>query len=228
MINSDTFNRWKKDRNSFLWLFGIPGCGKTVLCSTAIENALEERSAAIEEQVAVGLFYFEFNNQDQQFCDTMLRSLVPQLWSQSRENANALDALYLACGSGASQPSLPMLMDALKDLVQSAPDAYIILDALDECKERAKLMLTIKEMAEWDIPSLHILVTSREERDIEESLSQFLDNKNRICVQSAPVEKDIRAYVRSRVRNDHKLKKWQTPEVQTEIETVLTEKADCM
>ena len=191
MINSDTFNDWKKDRNSVLWLVGIPGCGKTVLCSTAIENALEERSAAIEEQVAVGLFYFEFNNQDQQLCDTMLRSLIPQLWSQSRENANALDALYLACGSGASQPSLPMLMDALKDLVQSSPDAYIILDALDECKERAKLMLTIKEMTEWNIPSLHILVTSREERDIEESLSQFLDDKDRMCVQSAHVEKDI-------------------------------------
>lgn len=89
MIDSGTFNSWNKDRNSFLWLFGIPGCDKTVLCSTAIESALEERSAAIEQQVDVGFFYFDFNNQDQQICETMLRSLIPQLRYQSRDNADA-------------------------------------------------------------------------------------------------------------------------------------------
>lgn len=222
------FNGWKKECNSFLWLCGIPGCGKTVLCSTAIENALEERSAAIQEQVGVGFFYFDFNNQDQQFCDTMLRSLILQLWSQSRENANALDALYLACGSGASQPSLPLLMNTLKELVQNFPDAFIILDALDECRERTRLMLTIEEMLEWNSLSLHILATSREEKDIEESLSKFMNNKDRIRVQSALIEKDIRAYVRSRIRDGHELKKWQKPEVQNEIETVLMEKANGM
>lgn len=228
MIDSGTFNSWNKDRDSFLWLFGIPGCGKTVLCSTAIESALEERSAAIEQQVGVGFFYFDFNNQDQQICETMLRSLIPQLWCQSRDNADALDALYLACGSGALQPSLPMLMKTPKELVQSFPDAFIILDALDECKERARLMLTIEEMVEWNSLSLHILVTSREEKDIEESLSKFMNNKDRIRVQSALIEEDIRAYVRSRIRNGHELKKWQKPEVQNEIETVLTEKANGM
>lgn len=227
-MDSETYNGWKKDHNSFLWLYGIPGCGKTVLCSTAIENALGDRSAAIEEQVGVGYFYFDFNSQDQQFRDTMLRSLLSQLWSQNRENANALDALYLACGSGVSQPPLPMLMNALKELVRHFPDAFIILDALDECKERAKLMLTIEELVKWNIPSLHILVTSREEKDIRESLSKFLNYKDRIRVQSALVEEDIRAYVRSQIRNDHKLKKWQKPEVQTEIETVLMGKANGM
>lgn len=228
MIDSSTFNGWKKDRNSFLWLSGILGCGKTVLCLTAIENALEERSAAIEEQVAVGFFYFEFSNQDQQLCDTMLRSLIFQFWSQSRKHANALDALYSDCGSGASQPSLLMLKNALRELVHSFPNVFIFLDALDECRERVKLMQTIEGMAEWNIPSLHILATSREERDIEQSLSKFLDDSDKIRVQSALVEEDIRAYVRSRIRNDPELKKWQKPEVQSEIETVLMAKANGM
>ena len=228
LTNNGTFNDWKKDRKSFLWLFGIPGCGKTVLCSTAIGNILEECSTSTEKPVGIGYFYFDFNNHDQQSRDTMLRSLVSQFWLQSREDANALDALYLACGNGASQPLLPMLMHALKELVQISVDAFIILDALDECKEREKLMLTIEEVVGWNVPSLHILVTSRREREIEESLSKFLDDKDRICVQSALIEDDIRAYVRSRIRMDHKLEKWQKPEVQTEIEMVLMEKADGM
>lgn len=89
-------------------------------------------------------------------------------------------------------------------------------------------MLTIEEMFEWNSLSLHILVTSREEKDIEESLSKFMNNKDRIRVQSALIEEDIRAYVRSRIRNGHELKKWQKPEVQNEIETVLMEKANGM
>ena len=228
LTESSKFDGWKKGRDSRLWLYGIPGCGKTVLCSTAIENVLEERSIATDKAIGVGYFYFDFNNRDQQYCDTMLRSLIFQLWVQTREDANAVDALYSACGSGASQPSSNMLKNALKELVQSFVDTFIILDALDECKERKRLMPSIEEMAVWKISSLHMLVTSHKERDIEESLSTILDDEQRICIQSALVEGDIRNYVRSRIRSDYELRKWQKPEVQNEIETVLMEKAGGM
>ena len=222
------FDDWKKGCNSRLWLYGIPGCGKTVLCSTAIENVLVDRSIATDKAIGVGYFYFDFNNRDQQYCDTMLRSLICQLWVQDRENANAVDALYLACGSGGSQPSSKMPRNTLKELVQSFVDAFIILDALDECKERDRLMPSIEEMAAWNISSLHMLVTSRKESDIETSLSTILDDEQRICIQSALVEDDIRKYIQSRIRSDYGLRKWRKPEVQTEIETVLMGKAGGM
>lgn len=181
-----------------------------------------------DKAIGVAYFYFDFNNYDQQYCDTMLRSLVSQLWLQSRGDGNPVDALYSACGSGASQPSSNMLKNALKDLVQNSVDTFILLDALDECKERQRLMPIIEEMAKWKVPSLHMLFTSRKEKDIEESLSTILDEEQQICIQSALVADDIRKYVRSRIRSDRDLRKWQKPEVQTEIETVLTEKAGGM
>ena len=202
--------------------------GKTFLCSTAIENVREERGIATDKAIGVAYFFFDFNNRDQQYCDTMLRSLISQLWVQKQEDANAVDALYFACGSGASQPSSNMLKNTLKELVQRFVDAFVILDALDECKERRRLMPNLEEMAAWKISSLHMLVTSRKERDIEDSLSTITDDEQRICIQSALVEGDIRNYVRSRIRTDRNLKKWQKPEVQTEIETVLMEKAGGM
>jgi hypothetical protein len=29
--NGDNFKRWKAGQQSLIWLYGIPGCGKTVL-----------------------------------------------------------------------------------------------------------------------------------------------------------------------------------------------------
>ena len=38
---SKEFHQWKTEPASFLWLHGIPGCGKSVLCSTIIQNVIE-------------------------------------------------------------------------------------------------------------------------------------------------------------------------------------------
>lgn len=165
-LDDSTFASWKCDTNSILWLYGIPGCGKTVLCSTAIEDALNQRSYTTKQAVGVGFYYFDFNDQDQQRCDTMLRSLIAQLSQHTHDEDNPLKKLYFACGTGVSQPSLPMLMKTLRELVQSFADVFIILDALDECKERNNLMANVEDMAGWKLASLHMLVTSRKEKDI--------------------------------------------------------------
>jgi hypothetical protein len=38
LLESKAYTTWKKSDNSFLWLHGIPGCGKTILASTVIED----------------------------------------------------------------------------------------------------------------------------------------------------------------------------------------------
>ena len=37
-LQSHVYTQWKIQRNSTLWLYGIPGCGKTILSSTIIED----------------------------------------------------------------------------------------------------------------------------------------------------------------------------------------------
>src|SRR4051794_27305374 len=67
-LQSDAYAEWKKRRNSFLWLHGIPGCGKTILSSTIMED--------LERTSPQGLlyFYFDFNNKGKQTLDSMVRS----------------------------------------------------------------------------------------------------------------------------------------------------------
>jgi hypothetical protein len=49
----------------------------------------------------------------------------------------------------------------------------------------------LKEIAGWQLQNLHLLVTSRRERDIESSLEGFINLQNRICLQSGLVDRDI-------------------------------------
>ena len=40
-LKSDTFRIWLLESGSLLWLYGIPGCGKTILSSTIIQKTVE-------------------------------------------------------------------------------------------------------------------------------------------------------------------------------------------
>lgn len=113
--------------------------------------------------------------------------------------------------------------------MRSFEGTYLVIDALDECIERQGLLESIEELTSWKDANLHILTTSRREKDIEESIKPFNNDQGKICIQSTHVNNDIRAYVHGRLRTDLKLKRWQKrPEIQQEIEKALMEKADGM
>ncbi len=132
-----------------------------------------------------------------------------------------LDELYIQHGSGRQTPTNQSLVKALQKIVEALPRTYIILDALDECRERDELLEFPKEAAGWKLDNLHILVTSRPLKDIEEALDTV--GARRVCLQSQLVDQDIETYVRSRLRIEKALK-W-PPSVQGEIEHQLTKGA---
>lgn len=111
----------------------------------------------------------------------------------------------------------------------SLGDTYIILDALDECAERDELLTDLEEIVSWEDANVHVLTTSRREKDIEEALILLSDERNRIGIQSALVNADIRTYTHDRLQIDRKLRRWlKRPEVQLKIEDTLVKKADGM
>jgi hypothetical protein len=76
---------------------------------------------------------------------------------------------------------------------------------------------------------IHLLVTSRKEREIENSLQPLIDEGNAICLQSNLVDKDIQSYIDYRLSTDMKLKKWhQDSGIRQEIEGALMNKAQGM
>lgn len=60
------FQDWKQDPgpSSCFWLYDIPGCGKTILCSTVLEHVLQSYTQTAN--VAVLYFFFDFHDVDKQ------------------------------------------------------------------------------------------------------------------------------------------------------------------
>jgi hypothetical protein len=117
-------------------------------------------------------------------------------------------------------------ISTLRQMIQNF--TFIVLDALDECTDIQELLEMIKEMVGWK-GKLHILTTSRKERDIEEHFKTLISEKDTVCIQNAFVDEDICAYVRGRLQSDLDLARWRkSPEVQLDIEKALMGKANGM
>jgi hypothetical protein len=91
-------------------------------------------------------------------------------------------------------------MSALKSIIGSFQAVYIVFDALDECPERSRFLTLIKEFHEWGFDKLHLLATSRKERDIEETLSGLISHE--VPLDESLVDGDIRVHV-SRTLEDN-------------------------
>ncbi|KAF1939184.1 hypothetical protein EJ02DRAFT_504930 [Clathrospora elynae] len=226
-LESDQYAEWRTDATSFFWLHGIPGCGKTILSSTILQNVLQHCNS--DPGKVVAYFFFDFNDIQKQNPELMVRSLICQLSQQCVRIPTSLDTLFSSCENGQRQPSLHALLEALQQMMQEFPHIYIVLDALDECSGRAELMDILETMSTWQLQNLHTLLTSRRERDIESSLETFIRQQDFVCLQSELVDRDIHKYVQQRLSDDKQLSRWgRDPAIRQDIEAALMEGAQGM
>ena len=78
--------------------------------------------------------------------------------------------LYKRCGN-VRQPSDEQLHNVLRDILDRFSNAYIMIDALDECTDREKTLKWVNKLisdTNYKAANLHIVVTSRPERDIHD------------------------------------------------------------
>ena len=225
LIESQEFTHWKRVSASYLWLHGIPGCGKTILTSTIIQDI---RHTCLDRPgSAYAYFYFNFNEDPR--CDLMLRSLLMQLSKFSTDMSQHLETLHLSCRDGLQQPNMDSLMTILHEMIKAAGETFIVLDALDECGNRDELLDCLSAIDTWKLGSLHLLFTSRKEPDILDCISEFVTDDKILSIQNAPVNQDIRAYVRDRLQTNRKLRRWrQDLDIQQEVEATLMDKAGGM
>ena len=190
------------------------------------------RHCDANSNVAAALFYFDFREKTTQRVDMMLRSLIAQFARQSDAASQILRAVYTATKYGTRHPSHDELLGSLLLMLETYDEAFIVLDALDECNdptERDKLLKTIERIDGWKTANVHILTTSRPEGDIEIAMKESAEPRPCICIESALVHDDIRAFIQDRLREDPGLVNLRLlPDIQLEIKNVLTYKANGM
>ena len=195
-VSSHEFTSWMLPGRS-LWLYGIPGAGKTVLCSTIIES-LKARLGRFPI-----CFYFDFRDPQKQSVVNMLYSLLAQL--SENKVPEEVQRLYESCAHGNRDAPVSQLKEAFLSITKRTAfeqhTPYLVIDALDECGDREMLMSVIMEMCQNT--SINLLATSRQEEDISSVLETYA-----IPIQTVRVDNDIKTHIRTCLKNDSKLSKW--------------------
>jgi hypothetical protein len=88
---------------------------------------------------------------------------------------------------------------------------YILIDALDESPQgtqRDDVLKSIMTVRDWSMPGLHLLVTSRDELDIRESLNATSNEK--VAMKNDGIDQDISNFISKKLSTDLKFRtKWQ-------------------
>ncbi|KAL2062624.1 hypothetical protein VTL71DRAFT_5696 [Oculimacula yallundae] len=223
LLSSKQYESWLTSPHSFLWLYGIPGSGKTVLCSTLIEQLMLYCQKI--PQTVIVYFYFDFNDAGKRDLGSLIRSLITQLSAQAEKTPQLLLNLYKEHQNGIKTADNDTLLTVLRDLILTFHDVFIVFDALDESSDCEEVLQLIHTIREWDFARLHLLATSRQLTIIEEALADLVSDK--ICLQDSAMNKDIVLYVADKLQNDKKLSKW-PPDIRLQIEMKLLEEEDGM
>ncbi|KAF5967354.1 ankyrin repeat protein [Fusarium bulbicola] len=130
LLNSPAFQEWKLGTRQHLWLYGLAGCGKTILSTTILDHLLQ-----IDTHTTLA-FFFDFNDPKKQKLENPLRSLAVQLYHAGNEGAKRLLTVFASHDDGRRQPDTGALSACINIMIQMAGKVFVIIDALDESLEQ--------------------------------------------------------------------------------------------
>jgi len=150
---------WKSGSVRLLWIYGKAGSGKTILCSTAIEDMRKHCQSATN--IGHAIFYFSFSDKHKQSYQDLVTSLVVQLGRKDP----GLSMLRQAYEKAERRlPGLDELQDILLTSIASYDELCVHLDALDECPESDGVRRNVLDGIEKllaQAPNVRMLITSR-------------------------------------------------------------------
>ncbi|KAL8996044.1 MAG: hypothetical protein Q9169_004356 [Polycauliona sp. 2 TL-2023] len=150
-----------KGLRRFLLLEGLPGCGKTILCSSVVQS--------LRRNSAVCAFYFFQQFTDGFAIESVLRTLMLQLMEQTQDiSADLVDLIAKQSGG---KLDLEELLDMFQTMSTLFHEVFIVLDGLDQCSKEA--MRTISYIVQMTIQKgtqVRILATSRFDLNVADDI----------------------------------------------------------
>ena len=200
-LSSNQFAQWLRPEKKSLWLHGIPGAGKTILCSTIIESV---RSRCSNDESCAFFYFDSISGQvEKQTVPAMLSSFLAQISATQIEPE--VRQLYERCEKACRTPTVDEITETLFTILRKGRRIYLIVDALDECSDRPLLLRVIEQILQFD-GDIHLLLTSRKEYDIQTTLEPSIAAI--ASMEDKRVDPDIRIHVEQCLRKDPKLCKW--------------------
>lgn len=223
LLRHNQYLAWKSGPCRSLWVYGKAGCGKTIICSTAVEDMRILCQNTINTGHAI--FYFSFSDNRKQTYHNLVVSLVAQL---GKKEPGLLMLRQAYEKAERRQPGLDELQKILLASVASYDKVFLHLDALDECPEEEgarQIVLNGVEILFERAPNVRILVTSRDVPDVRYLMEKL--GAHPLSIGAQTVNADIQKYVSTELSRDRRLSRldWAT---RTLIEETLAQRADGM
>jgi Cdc6-like AAA superfamily ATPase len=193
LLNSNEFKDWINQKKQTLFCPGIPGAGKTIATCIVVDYlSLEFQNDA---SVGIAYLYCNFKRQEEQHSTDLLMSLLRQLARPSvPETVRSLHRYHTA---KETRPSFEEILNVLNSVVAGYSRAFIIIDALDECKVsdgvRSKFMSAIFNLQAK--MSVNLFATSRFIPDIEEEFKRI----GAVSLEIRASDEDVRRYLDSHI-----------------------------
>ena len=224
ICENEIFKTWISGDSSKLYLSGIPGAGKTILTATIIE---EISTRTRQKGSALAYFFCDYRDPATHDPRSLLASLAGQLAAQDENCYAVAQALFEednASDSTAFSPSIERLCECLRGMMSALEDAYIVVDALDECANRQLVLEVLHSLNDFENDCVKTLFTGREELDIQTALHDY----ERLSIAANSL--DLRLYVDSEItmRSKNGTLRIRDPALQEEIRERLVQKADGM
>ncbi|KAM7201239.1 Ankyrin repeat-containing domain protein [Naviculisporaceae sp. PSN 640] len=200
LLESPQFTEWLSGNGKrILFCPGIPGAGKTILTSVAIEELTTVFGN--DKTVAIAFIYCNFRRQHQQSARDLLASLVRQL-AQRDVNLPAvsevLELLFERYKEKNTRPSVDMLSKLLHSIVPAFSRVFVFVDALDECQitDRCRSQLASEVLGLPRVfDTAHTFVTSRWIPDI----ADLFPPEETHLVEIRASSGDVRKYTKGRL-----------------------------
>lgn len=166
ILEDQQIRSWVEDTNGVpvCWMTGIPGAGKSFLCSLIIQHLETHQDLSCS-------YYFCVHQQDDKDTSaTILRTLTIQLLRSHLDMAELVHQVYLQKGSSRSFPAMKKI---LKDILFTIPNTRIVLDGIDECNHQTQrdVLRSLLELQKHAGDTCKLLISSREEPTIRNAMS---------------------------------------------------------
>jgi hypothetical protein len=190
LIHDDTYKSWvMSGRNQTLWLHGIPGAGKTVLASVAVEDLRRNKHTS---DVAVSYIYCDYKDEAQHTLQNIVSVIIKDVVRKQSLSADLVE-FHNHHQDANIRPTLPELVHILRLEASKLSSVFAVIDAVDELTDNNHVRERLLGLLFDLMPYINIMLTSRPHVDV----TKHLPNARRIEV--AATKQDIRRYTENRL-----------------------------
>ncbi|KAF3910368.1 Ankyrin-1 [Dactylellina cionopaga] len=180
LLERDEYVKWKQrsGETKLLWIYGPPGSGKSILCSTAIKDLMDSQPGTHN----VAYYFCSARFENTRDPESITRSWVQQLLRDDFAHREASE--YYWKQKTGTRASMHDIWELFTKIARKMEDCICVLDGLDECFKMGQAMAHKATMNRWvdflmklekysKSTRVRLLLVSRDEPDIRQNLSSW-------------------------------------------------------